>query len=314
METTLTEAAVVIRGLQKSRGAFSLRDVDLRIPTGFITGLVGPNGAGKTTLIKSLLGLVEPDAGTVSLFGNEPAGSVATRNRIGVVLDRITAAPEWHAGSIGRSIGALYAQWDEPFFAELLRRFEVPTGNRVDALSRGQTVKLSFAMALAHHPDLLVLDEPSSGLDPSARRDLSDAIREFMLDPEHTVLFSTHITSDLDDLADHVVVLNAGEIAYAGMLDELHERFAVVRGQAPFPDGARSSTIGLRLEPSGRYEGLIQAENTAWFGPETVIDSATTDDVVVHLAEQARANRSTAGVRGSTGPQVPATDRREPRS
>lgn len=288
MEATLTTAAVDIHGLRKQRDRFSLGDIDLQIPTGYITGLVGPNGAGKTTLIKSLLGLIEPDAGTVSLFGDAPSGSVTARNRIGVVLDRITAAPEWRAGSVGHRIGSLYTQWDESLFQELLGRFDIPGDNRVDALSRGQTVKLAFAMALAHHPDLLVLDEPSSGLDPSARRDLADAIREFMLDPDHTVLFSTHITGDLEDLADHVVVLNAGRIAYGGMLEELHERFAVVRGAQPFPEAALSSTIGLRIEPSGRYEGLIRTEDTAWFGPDTVIDSATTDEVVVHLAEQAR--------------------------
>ncbi|SDS66907.1 ABC transporter ATP-binding protein [Microlunatus soli] len=290
METTLTETAVLTQGLQKSRGTFALREVDLRIPTGFVTGLVGPNGAGKTTLIKCLLGLVEPDAGCVNLFGTEPAANVGIQERVGVVLDRITAAPEWRAGSIGRRIGGLYTHWDEPLFTELLHRFEVPTGNRVDALSRGQTVKLSFAMALAHHPELLILDEPSSGLDPGARRELTDTIREFMIDPSHTVLFSTHITSDLDDLADHVVVLNAGTVAYTGMLDELHEQFAVVRGQAPFPEAARPSTIGLRIETSGRYEGLIRVEDTSWFGPETVIDAASTDDIVVHFGEQARAD------------------------
>lgn len=291
----MEQNAAVVDGLSKQRGTFTLHDVDMHLPTGYVTGLVGPNGAGKTTLISALLGLVRPDSGTVSLFGDGPAGAGAARDRIGVVLDRITAAPEWRAGSIGKRIGGLYTRWDEAFFQELLQRFEIPVHNRVDALSRGQSVKLSLAMALAHRPELLVLDEPSSGLDPVARRDLADIIREFVVDPSHTVLFSTHITSELDDLADFVVLLNAGRIAYSGMLDELHERFAVVRGRAPFPDAARPSMIGLRFEPSGRYEGLIRADHTHWFGPDVVIDPASTDDIVVHFAEHARSGSDDDG-------------------
>jgi ABC-2 type transport system ATP-binding protein len=298
METTVTETddvVVVVSGLRKRRGEFALHDLDLRIPTGYVTGLVGPNGAGKTTLLKALLGLLKPEGGSVTLFGEHLAGAVGARDRIGVVLDRITAAPEWRAASIGSRIGRLYSRWDQQYFQQLLQRFEVPGENRVDALSRGQSVKLSLAMALAHRPDLLLLDEPSSGLDPVARRDLADVIREFMVDPGHTVLFSTHITSELDDLADHIIVLNAGEIAYTGGVDDLHERFAVARGPAPFPETARSSAIGLRLESSGRYEALIHTADTAAFGPEAVIDAASTDDVVVHFAEQVHAARTAPG-------------------
>ncbi len=280
--------AVCIEGLTKRRGSFALQGVDIRIPTGFVTGLVGPNGAGKTTVIKAILGLVHADAGEVRLFGDESADSPAVRDRVGVVLDRVAASPDWRVGAIGRRIGNLYAQWDESCFQATLARFEVPARNRVEALSRGQSVKLSLAMALAHRPELLVLDEPSSGLDPVSRRELADTIREFMIDPSHTVLFSTHITAELDNLADYIIVLNGGVVAYSGALDDLHERFAVVRGPAPFPEAARSATIGLRLETAGGYEGLIRASDTSEFGRDAVIDAATTDDVIVHFAEQAR--------------------------
>jgi ABC-2 type transport system ATP-binding protein len=288
MGTTLTRDAIVASGLRKGRGGFALQDIDLRIPTGSVTGLVGPNGAGKTTLLKSVLGLVQPDAGSVTLFGDERPDHPSVRDRIGVVLDQTTAAPEWRAGTVGRRTGGLYRQWDEALFQQLLSRFGVPGGNRVDALSRGQSVKLSVATALAHHPELLVLDEPTSGLDPVARRDLADVLRQFVIDPAHSVLFSTHITAELDDLADHVVVMNAGRVAWSGVLEDLHDEFAVVRGPAPFPEVARPSTIGLQTGGAGGYQGLVRAADTAWFGPETVIDPATTDDVVVHFAEQMR--------------------------
>ncbi|MBW4041201.1 MAG: ABC transporter ATP-binding protein [Acidobacteria bacterium] len=291
MEPTVTENAVAIRSVSKRRGTFALRDVDVSIPTGFVTGLVGPNGAGKTTLVKAILGLIDVDRGSIALFGDRAPADPETRDRIGVVLDQITAAPEWRVESIGRKVGLLYGRWDDRRFHELLDRFAVPRANRIGALSRGQTVKLSLAMALAHAPQLLVLDEPSSGLDPVARRELADVIREFMIEPDHTVLFSTHITSELDDLADHVVVMSRGEVAYAGVLDDLHEQFAVVRGAGGFPPAALPSTIGLRRDTSGRWEGLIRAEDTRWFGPEVVIDQASTDDVVVHLAEPAGTDR-----------------------
>jgi len=292
MEPTLTDTAILVRSLRKQQGSFALHDLDITVPTGLVTGLVGPNGAGKTTLVKSILGLVRCDAGTISLFGSESPTDAAVHDRIGVVLDQVSAAPEWRVRSIGGYVGLLYRRWDERRFRELLDRYGVPLGNRVSELSRGQSVKLSLAIALAHEPELLVLDEPSSGLDPVARRDLADTIREFVLDPGHTVLFSTHITAELDDLADHLVVLAGGAVAYEGGVDELHERFAVARGAGPLPDDARAATIGARHDTSGRWEGLIRTRDTAAFGPDVVIDPATTDDVVIHLAEQSRTTRT----------------------
>lgn len=156
MESTMTESAISIRSVRKTRGAFALRTTDIDVPTGLVTGLVGPNGAGKTTLVKALLGLVEVDGGSVSLLGDRSPGDPGTRDRAGVVLDQITAAPEWRTGTIGRRLSLLYSRWDEQRFGELLDRFEVPRANRVGALSRGQTVKLSLALALAHDPELLV--------------------------------------------------------------------------------------------------------------------------------------------------------------
>ncbi|BDZ52032.1 ABC transporter ATP-binding protein [Frondihabitans sucicola] len=291
----MTDDAVVIRQLSIRRDSFALRDVDLSVPTGYVTGLVGPNGAGKTTLLKSVLGLLAPDTGDVTVLG-DAAGGDAVNNRVGVVLDRISAAPEWRVRSVGRRIGRLYHRWDETFFRTLVARFGLPERNRVDALSRGQTVKLSLAMALARRPELLVLDEPTSGLDPVARRELADIVREFMLDPGHTVLFSTHITAELDDLADRIIVVNDGTVAYDGMLHELHERFAVARGSGALSERARASGIGLLSDSSGGYEVLIRSADTALFDADVVIDDASTDDVVVHFAEQARVRGDQRGL------------------
>lgn len=290
--TTLSQDAVVVRGVRRQRGAFLLDVGELRIPTGYVTGLVGPNGSGKTTLIRTLLGLVTPESGDVAVLGS--ADVPGRRAAVGVVLDQITASPEWRAGSVGGRIGPLFSDWDEQRFQSLLDRFEVPGRNRVSELSRGQTVKLSCAMALAHDPRLLVLDEPSSGLDPVARRDLLDVIREFMLDPGHTVLFSTHITTDLDGLADHIVVMAGGTVAHQGMLDDIPDGFAVIHTHAPLSEDARAAVIGLHAGPNHDHRGLVRAEDTALFGPEVVMEPATTDDVVVCYAEHAKARAGSA--------------------
>ncbi|MEO7123930.1 MAG: ABC transporter ATP-binding protein [Lacisediminihabitans sp.] len=280
--------ALAMRQLTVRRDSFTLKDVDLQVPSGYVTGVVGPNGAGKTTLLKTALGLLTPRSGEVTVLGH-PAGSKEVQDRIGVVLDRATVAPEWRVGTIGRRIGRLYRRWDEQQYRGFVDRFGIPLRNRVDALSRGQAVKLSIAIALAHNPEILILDEPTSGLDPVSRRDLADVIREFMVDPAHTTVFSTHITSELDDLADRIIVLNAGTVVFDGMLHDLHEKYVMARGPAPLPASARAVAIGARFDSQGGYEALIRIEDTAKFGQDAVIEEASTDDVVIHFAGHSQA-------------------------
>lgn len=271
-----------VRGLRKRLGDFELRDVDLSLPAGYVTGLVGPNGSGKTTLIRSLLGLALPDAGEVTVLDSPHPQAVI--DRIGVVLDRVTAVPEWRAGKVGARVRPLFARWDEARFGELLDRFDIPKRTRVGDLSRGQSVKLAMAMALAHDPLLLILDEPSSGLDPVARRELADVIREFMLDGGHTALFSTHITTDLDNLADHLIVMSHGAIAYRGTLEQARDEFAVVRGRGGLAPDAAAAVIGIRWGLGREFEGLIHMADSALFGPDIDLLPATTDDIVVGFA------------------------------
>lgn len=279
----MTDYVATITDLRVRRPAFEVDGVSLALSRGSVVGLVGPNGAGKTTAIRALLGLLIPDSGDVEVLGH-PAGAPQALARTGIVLDETTAAPEWRVNSLGRRLAPFYPGWDSGRFGELLARLSVPPGQRVGELSRGQGVKLSLAVALAQSPELLILDEPSSGLDPASRRDISDLIREFMLDPTHTVLFSTHITTDLDSLADELVVLVGGRIAYQGALLDAGEEFAMARGSGTAPT---APLIGL--ERSGeQWSALIRLSDSAVFGPEVVIDSASIDDIVIHLASERR--------------------------
>lgn len=279
----MTDNVATIANLHVRRPAFEIDGISLNLARGSVVGLVGPNGAGKTTAIRALLGLLIPDSGEIEVF-DQPAGSSEALARTGIVLDQPTAAPEWRVSSLGRRLAVFYPRWDEGRFIELLDRLSVPRGQRVGELSRGQGVKLSIAMALAQSPELLILDEPSSGLDPASRREIGDLIREFMLDPAHTVLFSTHITTDLDRLADELVVLVAGRIAYRGALPDAAEDFAVVRGSGDSPS---APVIGLE-QTGSQWSGLIRLEDSAAFGPEVVIDAASIDDIVIHLAAEQR--------------------------
>lgn len=279
-DMAVTDDVVRVADLHVARPTFDVREVSFAIPRGAVVGLVGPNGAGKTTVIRSLLGLLTPDAGRIEVLG-EPAGSRTALSKTGVVLDRPTAAGDWRVRSLGRRLAPFYPDWDERLFGELLERFDVPRGQRVDELSRGQGVKLSLACALAQRPELLILDEPSSGLDPASRREIGDVIRQFMVDPQHAVLFSTHITTDLDGLADELIVFVDGRIAHHGPLLDTKEEFAMARGTGQIPQG----TLGSQRSGE-HWSALIRIDDSALFGPEVVIDEATIDDIIIHLAAE----------------------------
>ena len=281
----MTASAVKVTGLARTQGTFHLDSVDVELPTGLVMGFVGPNGSGKTTTIKAILGMLQPDAGRIELFDGEAPGTPSVTERVGVVLDQLFVNPDWKVGSLTRRIGQFFTAWDDAVFRGLLDRFGLRTDARIGTLSRGEGVKMAMAMALGHHPELLILDEPTSGLDPVSRADLVDILREFMVDPTHSILFSTHITSDLDSLADLILVIDDGRVAYSGTLDGLREEFAMVHGTEQLTPAAASSVLGLR-HTGGRFDGMIRSDSTPLFGPSTVIDPASTDDVIVHLARR----------------------------
>lgn len=281
MITTVSTAAAEALHLSKKLGDFELRDVCLTVPTGLITGFVGPNGAGKTSTIKCLLGMLRPDAGELTVLG-QPAGTPS--EEIGIVLDSPAYVGDWRVTQVGRVVGRFYASWDPGRFAELCARFGIPGDRKVKELSRGMGMKLQLAVALARDTRLLVLDEPTSGLDPVARDDLLDLLQEYMLDERNAVLFSTHITTDLERIADQVAIINDGRILHAEPKDDLLTRYAIVRGgPADLTDEARRVIRGLRIHPHG-FEGLVEAGELARFGRWVDAEPASLDELVVHLS------------------------------
>ena len=275
------ESAIRLDAVVRTQGSFTLGPLDMTVPVGMVTGFVGPNGAGKTTTIKAMLGMVGIDAGSIGVLDGGPG---ARRDRIGVVLDTVALPREWTAVSAARNLERFYPDWDRDLLDDLLARLDVPARVKVKDLSRGQGVKLQLALALAHHPELLILDEPTSGLDPVARLEVLDIFRDFLIAEGRTILFSTHITSDLERIADHLHVIGAGRTRFAGPLPDLFEQWAAVRGpvSALTPE-AEAVLVGARRNGAGVFSGLIRTADTAVFGPDVLIETPSIDEAVVAM-------------------------------
>ncbi len=218
--------AISIRNLTKCFGLKqALRGVELEIPVGATVGLLGANGSGKTTLIKCSLGLLRPSAGECHLLGEEAWSlSAGAKARLGYVPQVITLYPWMRVAELIQYTASFYATWNTELADRLIKEWELPLGDRVRTLSVGQKQRLAILTAVAYQPDLLILDEPAASLDPQARRQFLQLLVELSEPEQRTVLFSTHITSDLERVADHVAVMKEGKIAWFGPLEALKER------------------------------------------------------------------------------------------
>lgn len=219
----MSEPIVTVAGLTRRFGAVTALDaVSLSLPSGAVYGLVGANGAGKTTLIRHLLGLLRAESGSVRVFGLDPvAEPVGVLSRIGYLSEE-NDLPGWmRVGELVRYSRAFYAGWDDTYAEELRKAFALDPRARIQDLSRGQKARAGLLVALAHRPELLLLDEPSSGLDPVVRRDILEAIMRTIAHESRTVLFSSHLLDEVERVADHVTMISHGRIALSEPLDAL---------------------------------------------------------------------------------------------
>lgn len=237
------DLAIFASGVTRDRGRFTLGPVDLAVNRGQVLALVGPNGSGKTTLIKALLGVVQPERGTLTVLGGVP-GSLP--GSVTAVLDTDYLVPDWTVPATAHAIAPFYERWSQDIFESIIIRLGVPIDAKVKDLSRGESSKLKLALALAPQPELLILDEPTSGLDPLAREQVLQVVREFMAVPERSVVFSTHISQDLTVLSNHIVILRQGQCVHSGSMAQLQEQYVAVQGAATVLQSALIETIGLR--------------------------------------------------------------------
>lgn len=273
-----------VRGLEKRYGAFSLKNVSFDLPAGYIMGFVGPNGSGKTTTIKSLLGIINTPSGTVTMFGLDSKTHAAQINgQIGVVMDTPFNADDWTVTDVARAVAPFYSKWSATAYAGYLARFGIDKTKTVKELSRGMKVKLMMAVALSHEAKLLILDEPTSGLDPVARDELCDLLREFVTDESKSVLFSTHITSDLEKIADYITFILDGHIIFTGPKDDFLEKFVSVKGGLHEINSAQKSLIiGLREHGTG-FEGIAHTSDIAKFPKGLLIEPVTLDEIIIYM-------------------------------
>lgn len=209
---------------------FTLDHVSFSVPYGSIMGFVGENGAGKTTTIGCVLNTVSKDSGTIKIFGKELADTdTELKEKIGVVYDGDNFPAYWTAEQLSDVMQGLYTNWDNELFKKYLNDFRLLPNQKIKSYSRGMTMKLAVAAALSHHPQLLILDEATSGLDPIMRDDMLDVFLEFVQDENHSILLSSHITSDLEKIADYIIFIHNGKLIMAASKNDLVYNFAVMR-------------------------------------------------------------------------------------
>lgn len=226
----MKNAIVVEKLTKKYSSGFTLGELNLTIPKGEIIGLIGENGAGKTTLIKSLLGIVNPSSGSVKIFDKElTTNELEIKENIGVVLDNMFFPEIMNAHDIEISMQGIFKNWDSSLFHKYLTDFNLPENQPLKSLSKGMRKKLEIAVALSHHPKLLILDEPTSGLDPVVRNEILDIFLNFIQDEEHTILLSTHITSDLEHIADEIIFIDKGKVVLNKNRDELLDNYGIMK-------------------------------------------------------------------------------------
>jgi ABC-2 type transport system ATP-binding protein len=278
------DLAFALRGVGAAVGnGFALRDVSFELPTGYVMGLIGANGAGKTTTIRCLLGMRGIETGEIELLGHRVPGPVALRQDVGVVFDHTYLVGDWRLAEVERTLRPFYGRWDGLCYRELLEEFGLDLRAKVKDLSRGMAMKLMIAVALSHRARLLVFDEPTSGLDPVARAELVGIIGDFLLDEGHSVLFSTHITSDLDRIGDFVTLIHGGRIVRTGPKDELLEAYRVVRGGPDDLSGLVGvELIGVRRTSSGA-EALVRTEEADLLGRGVLVEAPTLEEIAIHI-------------------------------
>ena len=250
---------IMAKNLSKTYEKFKLGPNDFAIKKGFVTGFIGKNGMGKTTTIKALLSLINYD-GEIFLDGKK-INDLTYLQDVGLVMDDSFLGKDWTLDLVNEAMAIGYDRWDSKVYYEYLNKFELEREKKVSDLSRGMKIKLMLAVALSHDAKILILDEPTSGLDPAMRDQLVDMILDFMEDPDHTVLFSTHITQDLDRIADYIVFIDQGKIVFEGIKDELYDKFLLIKGGLEDYERIKNLKIYGQKKTKVNFEALILRED-----------------------------------------------------
>ena len=293
------ENAITVENLTKVYDGFTLKDVSFKVPEGSVVGFIGENGAGKSTTIKALLGLIPVDKGQVEVLGHKifmEEKDVTRREQIGVVFDECNFPLGLKGKDVQNMLKNIYRTWDAKKFRDYMDRFEIPMNKKIKDLSKGMKMKLSIAAALSHDSRLLILDEATSGLDPVVRSEILDIFREFIEDEQHTIFLSSHITSDIEKIADYVMLIHKGRLLFTEDKDELLYNYGIVRCSKKQAERIPENLIvgkevreyetsvliknKSRLEESGFFREAQRQE-----GNTCVVDRAAIEDMLLYIVK-----------------------------
>ena len=281
--------AIELNAVYKSFGDFAIQDLTFALPAGTICGLVGENGAGKSTTIRLLMGALRPDSGGISVLGVSPADPAfrKVKEDIGVVLEESYFPDCLDADVIGKIMAGTYTNWDQPLYESYLERFSLPGKKRFKDYSRGMRMKLGIAAALSHHPKLLVLDEPTAGLDPIVREEVVELFREFAMESEeHSILISSHILSDLEKLCDTIAFLHEGRLLFCEEKDALLEGCGIFVGTAAQAEEIDpAAVIGRESSGLGGAKMLVRRELVP---SALALEKPTVEDIILFTVKGAK--------------------------
>lgn len=278
------ENIIEIKNLKKKYDdKFELGEIDITIPKGVIVGLIGENGAGKTTLIKSMLNIIKIDSGEIKIFGKDyTRKEKEIKEDIGVVLDNMFFPELLNAKDINNSMKDIYKNWDSELYFSYLKEFDLPDNKPLKSMSKGMRKKLEIVTAISHKPKLLILDEPTSGLDPVVRAEVLEIFQKFIEDEEHSILLSTHITSDLEHIADEVIFIDKGKMLFQKSRDEIIDNYGILKCDIDYFSNIDKKDIIAYKKTKYAYEILVSNKEQArrkYSG--CVIDNITLEDLMV---------------------------------
>lgn len=285
------DAILKVEGLCRSFGEFQLKDISLSLPRGYIMGFIGPNGAGKTTTIKLIMNLINRDRGDVIVFGKDNIkNEKEIKQRIGFVYDENYYYDFLSLQEMKNIIAPCYRNWDEALYQQYLKRFELPARKKIKDLSRGMKMKFSLALALSHKAELILMDEPTSGLDPVFRSELLEILQNEIQDENRAILFSSHITSDLERIADYICFINNGQIVFSQTCDELREKYLLVKGPLELlKESTRQLMLNFKENDYG-FEGLSdQPEKIRrLLGNQALYEIPSLDQIILYMVRRDR--------------------------
>lgn len=277
------ENILEVNDISKEYKDFRLEHITFSVPRGMICGMIGENGAGKTTTISCIMDMLRPDSGSVRVFGMDYTHAAREiKERIGLVMDGLEQNPFLYVSDLDKIMKRLYRTWDSGRFQSYLKRFQLPADKKVKDLSKGMNVKLNFAIALSHDVDLLILDEATSGLDPVMRDEILDLLQEFVTDENHSILISSHITSDLDKIADYILFIHEGKISFLKSREDIELNYGVLHCRRELFEALSPEDYDAYIQEPYSYKVLLnnRSEVERRF-QDLLVDRATIEDIML---------------------------------